>query len=478
MRILFATSEAAPFIKTGGLGDVCGALPKALAAEGVDVRVILPLYTCMDQTQKDQMAYLGSFYTNISWRSTYCGVFTSKVGNVVYYFLDNEQYFSRPNVYGEYDDSERFAFFSKAVLDTLNFVDFFPDIIHTNDWQTALLPVYLNAFYRSDPRYGAIKTVLSIHNIEFQGKYNPIILGSIFGLDVMHRSLLMYDGDLNLLKGGIESSDRVITVSKTYAEEILSPAHSFGLHNILLPRRHKLKGVVNGIDTEVFNPETDPYIFKNYTYETIRFKSLNKRQLQKDMGLALSNDIPIIGMVTRLTHQKGIDLICQVADQLSALPIQFIVLGTGDSGYERFFYCLEQAHRDKVRSYIGFSKEVAQKIYSGADMFLMPSESEPCGLAQMIAMRYGTIPIVHAVGGLADTVTPFHPEEKTGNGITFQSLHPYDMLDAIHRSIELFYNKPLWRALRKNAMQSDYSWKKPAQEYLAIYQEILNERGM
>lgn len=474
MKILFATSEAAPFIKTGGLGDVCGALPKALAQEGVDARVVVPLYTCIDHQLKSQMKFLGNFDVSISWRKTYCGVFTATVGSVVYYFVDNEQYFDRPNVYGEYDDSERFAYFSKAVLDILNMVDFFPDVIHVNDWQTSLVPVYLNAFYRSDDRYAKIKTVLSIHNIEFQGKYNPIILGSIFGLDLNYRSLLMYDGDLNLLKGGIEAVDMVTTVSKTYAEEILRPEFSFGLHNILNPRKYKLRGVVNGIDTTLYNPETDEYIARKYSYETIRFKSFNKKQLQKEMGLEQSNDIPVIGMVTRLAAQKGIDLLCEVMNEFSALPVQLIALGTGESHYESFFYSWEHACRDKIRGYIGFSAQMAQKIYAGADLFLMPSKMEPCGLSQMIAMRYGTIPIVHSTGGLRDTVEAFNPETKSGNGVTFQSYNAYDMLDAVKRAIALFYNKPLWRILRKNAMSGDFSWKKPAQEYLAIYKEILS----
>lgn len=475
MKVLFAASEAAPFIKTGGLGDVIGALPKALADMDVDARVVVPLYSAIDHSLKSQMKFLGNFEVSISWRKTYCGVFTATVGKVTYYFIDNEQYFSRSKIYGEYDDSERFAFFSKAVLDILNLLDFFPDVIHVNDWQTALLPIYLNAFYRGGARYAKIKTVLSIHNIEFQGKYNPIILGSIFGLDISCRSQLLYDGDINLLKGGIEAADMVTTVSRTYAQEILGPEYSFGLHNILRPRSYKLRGVVNGIDTQTFNPETDEAIYRKYSYETIRFKSFNKKALQKEMGLEQSNDIPVIGMVTRLTSQKGIDLLCEVMNELSELPIQLIALGTGDSHFEGFFYSWEQSRHDKIRGYIGFSGAMAQKIYAGADMFLMPSKTEPCGLSQMIAMRYGTIPIVHSVGGLKDTVTAFNPEDKTGNGITFQSYNPYDMLDAVRRAVDLFHQKPLWRVLRKNAMSGDFSWETPAKEYMGIYQEIISK---
>lgn len=475
MKVLFATSEAVPFFKTGGLADVSGALPKALAEENIDVRVVMPLYSAIGHSLKSQMTFLGNFDVSISWRKTYCGVFCAKVNKVTYYFIDNEQYFNRPQAYGEYDDSERFAFFSKACLDVLNLLDFFPDVIHVNDWQTALLPVYLNAFYREDPRYAPIKTVLSIHNIEFQGKYNPIILGSIFGLDVSFRSNLLYDGDLNLLKGGIESSDMVATVSNTYAEEIKTPAYSFGLHNILIPRSYKLRGVINGIDNEQFNPETDKLIAKNYTQETLRFKSLNKKHLQREMGLPETNDVPVIGMVTRLTSQKGLDLIKEVAHELSGMPMQLIVLGTGDGYFESFFSSWEHSCHDKVRGYIGFSAEMAQKIYAGADLFLMPSKTEPCGLSQMIAMRYGTIPIVHTVGGLNDTVEAFNPETKEGTGITFQSFNAYDMLDAIKRAVDLYHNKPLWRHLRKNAMAKDFSWREPAKKYIEIYKEILSK---
>lgn len=473
MKVLFATSEASPFLKTGGLGDVLGALPKAVADEGVDARVIMPLYSDIPHALRSQMEFIANFYVTISWRKTYCGVFSARVGKVTYYFIDNEQYFTRNRIYGEYDDSERFAFFSKAVLDVLNLIDFFPDVIHVNDWQTALLPVYLEAFYRADERYRNIKTVLSIHNIEFQGKYNPIILGSIFGLDVNFRSLLMYDGNINLLKGAIEACDMVTTVSNTYAEEILSETHSHGLHNILIPRRYKLRGVINGIDTDVFNPETDSAIYKNYSYDTIRFKSMNKKALQKEMGLEVNNEIPVIGMVTRLTDQKGIQLLQEVAHEIEQMNVQLIALGTGDTHYENFLRDWEQNRHDKIRGYVGFSGAMAQKIYAGADMFLMPSKSEPCGLSQMIAMRYGTIPIVHSVGGLHDTVPPYNPETKEGKGVTFQSFNAYDMLDAIHRAVELYNDKNSWRTMRKNAMSGDYSWAEPAKKYIEIYKEIL-----
>ena len=472
MKILFAASEAMPFIKIGGLGDVMGALPKTLVKKGIDARVILPLYSAINGEKRNNMTFLKSFGVKNSWRENHCGVFTAQSEGVTYYFIDNEQYFKRANVYGEYDDGERFAFFSRAVLDTLPHIDFFPDILHVNDWHTALVPVYLNVFYRGDERYRNIRTVLSIHNIEFQGKYDPIILGSIFGMDVPVRSLLMYDGCLNLLKGGIECADAVTTVSRTYAEEILYPGHSYGLHHILNQRRGKLRGIVNGIDTDLFNPETDKHVTGHYSASNIRGKATAKRNLQKDMALDVRSDVPIIGMVTRLTPQKGLDLIAEVMNRIVDMDVQFVLLGTGYNEYESLMHGWEFARHDKVRSIIAFSNEMASKIYAGADMFLMPSLSEPCGLSQMIAMRYGTIPIVHTVGGLKDTVQPFNPETKEGTGVTFQSYNAYDMLDAIYRAAGLYHDKTLWRKLVKNAMTQDFGWDKSADEYIDLYNSL------
>ncbi len=472
MKILFAASEAMPFIKIGGLGDVMGALPKTLVKKGIDARVILPLYSAINGEKRNNIKFLKSFGVKNSWRENHCGIFTAESEGVTYYFIDNEQYFKRGSVYGEYDDGERFAFFSRAVLETLPEIDFFPDIIHANDWHTALIPTYLNVFYRSDDRYRNIKTVLSIHNIEFQGKYDPFILGSIFGMDVNTRSLLMYDGCINLLKGGIESANAVTTVSRTYAEEILYPRHSYGLHNILNQRRGKLSGIVNGIDTDLFNPETDKYISGHYSATNIRGKATAKKALQKEMALEQRSDVPIIGMVTRLTPQKGLDLIAEVMNKIVDMDVQFILLGTGYTEYESLMHGWEFGRHDKVRSIIAFSNEMASKIYAGADMFLMPSLSEPCGLSQMIAMRYGTVPIVHTVGGLKDTVQPFNPETKEGTGVTFQSYNAYDMLDAIYRAVGLYHDKTLWRKLVKNAMTQDFGWDKSAEEYINLYNSL------
>lgn len=473
MKVLFAASEASPFVKVGGLGDVMGGLPKELNKKGVDARVILPLYSAINHKMREKLEYITNIYVENSWRNSYCGIFKAEVDGVIYYFIDNEQYFHREKVYGSYDDGEIFAFFSRAVLDVLPVIDFIPNIINVNDWHTSMVPVYLNAFYRHREEYRNIKTVLSIHNIEFQGKYDPFILGQLFGLDVSLKPLMMYDGCVNILKAGIESCDLVSTVSNNYADEILREEHSFGLHHILNARKNKLRGIINGIDTNVFNPKEDESIKTNYDITRIQNKRYNKIDLKNDMALSQDEDLPLIAMVTRLTKQKGLDLFYPVMDELSDLPMQFIILGTGDEEYENMLRGWEIRRHDKIRSVIKFSSSLASKIYAGADILLMPSKSEPCGLSQLIAMRYGTIPVVHTVGGLKDTVVPYNPETKEGCGITFQSYDSYDFLDAIKRAIALYYDKKNWKILRKNAMGKDVSWNYPANEYIKMYNELI-----
>lgn len=472
MKVLYAAAEAAPFIKVGGLGDVMGGLPKELCKEGIDARVVIPMYSQINEEMRKKAEFVTSISVPLGWRMSYCGIFKAEIDGVTYYLIDNEQYFKRAGVYGEFDDAERFSFFSKAVLEILPHIGFFPDIINANDWHTALVPLYLNAFYRNINEYRNIKTVLSIHNIEFQGQYDPLILGHVLGLDVTYRSIFMYDGCLNILKAGIESANIVTTVSKNYAQEILDPYFSCGLHNILEPRKYKLRGIVNGIDTETFNPKTDPNIYHNYDYSSIRFKTNNKKEFQKDMALEVDSKKPLIGMVTRLTSQKGMDLIGEVMRELVKLDMQFVVLGTGYPEYEGMMRYWENECHDKVRGIIKFSSELASKIYAASDLFLMPSKSEPCGLAQMIAMRYGTVPIVHAVGGLGETVHPYNPEIKEGNGITFQSYNAWDMFDAIKRGLALYGDKENWKILRRNAMHTDFSWAVSAKEYIEIYKNL------
>ena len=472
MKILFAASEALPFIKVGGLGDVMGALPKELVKKGIDARVVIPMYSVMAQKMRDMCKFEKFFYFSLGWRSCYCGIFSAQADGVTYYLIDNEQYFKRGGTYGEFDDAERFAFFSKAVLEILPQIDFFPDIIHANDWHTALVPVYLDTQYRSIPGYGSIKTVFSIHNIEFQGKYDMSILESVFGIYPSQRSLLEFDGCINLMKGAIECSNIVTTVSRTYAEEILDPYFSFGLHPILEARKYKLHGIVNGIDTELFNPETDVNIKTNYSVKTRGSKRFDKKALQQEVGLPELPNVPVLGLVTRFTPQKGIDLFEPIMAELMEMDVQVVVLGNGYADYENYFKYCDYTYHDKFRAMIKFSAPLAQRIYAGADIFLMPSKSEPCGLAQMIAMRYGTIPVVHAVGGLKDTVIPFNPETGEGTGVTFQSFNAGDMLDAIRRAIDIWKDKEQRKAIMLNAMSGDYSWNASAEEYRELYESL------
>ncbi len=472
MKVLFAAGEAAPLIKVGGLGDVAGALPKTLCSMGQDVRVIMPMYSIIGDKRHD-CKYITHIYVDNSWRKQYCGIFEYKCGNVTYYLVDNEFYFNRPHVYGEYDDGERFAFFSRAVLETIAAIDFYPDILHCNDWHTAFVPVLLDTQYRARVGYGSIKTVFTIHNIEFQGKFDPFVLGDVFGLGEETKPLLYYDDCINLVKGAIECSNKVTTVSENYANEILDPYFSFGLEHILRARQYKLSGIVNGIDDDVFNPETDKRIKTNYSIKTLNLKYHNKFALQTELGLEKTNDCALIGMVTRLTHQKGLDLVCDRLEWLMSQNVQFVLLGSGDVRYEDCIREFAAAHPDKMRAVIGFDADLAQRIYAGSDFFLMPSEFEPCGLAQLIALRYGTIPIVRKTGGLADTVQPFNAKTGEGNGVDFATINSDDMADAIWRALEIYNNKKQFAKIRKNAMSGDYSWKASAKKYLDLYESII-----
>ena len=476
MKVLFIAAEAAPFIKTGGLGDVIGALPKYMKKEGVDARVVMPLYSKIDR-QKYNINFSKYIYVGLGWRHTYCGIFETVYEGVHFYFIDNEQYFNRNNIYGEVDDGERFAFFSKASLDILPNIDFKPDIINSNDWHAALSIVYLDEYKKKQyDFYKNIKSVFSIHNVEFQGKYNPYILGSLFGLGNEYLNIMSFDNDLNLLKGAVQLADRVSTVSENYANELLNPYFSFGLSPIFEQERWKLRGITNGIDYNKFNPETDKNISSNYTAKKFVYenKKKNKRELQKMMGLEVNDEIPVIGMVTRLTDQKGINLILEVYEQILNMGTQLIILGTGDSYYEDRLREMEYNRHDRARAIIKFSEEMSLKIYAGSDIYLMPSKSEPCGLSQLIAMRYGTIPVVNRVGGLRDTVEPFNNETKTGRGFTFENFNAYDMLDGIKRALDVFYyDINSWGDVVKNAMNYDSSWKNSAKKYISMYEEIL-----
>lgn len=475
MKILFIAAECAPFIKTGGLGDVIGSLPKALNREKTDTRVILPLYSNIDKEKYD-LKFLKYIFVTLGWRNIYCGIFETKLDGVKYYFIDNEQYFNRPKIYGEFDDAERFAFFSKAAVEILPHINFKPDVINANDWHTALSVAYLNLFkYQRDEYFYNIKSVLSIHNIEFQGKFNKDLF-QLFEIDRRYHNALIYHNDINLLKGGIQLADRVNTVSENYAKELLNPYFSFGMDKILQIEKGKLRGIVNGIDQQQFDPSKDEKIYHNYSKQSYKEKINNKLELQKELGLEVNPEIPMIGMVTRLTDQKGINLVLEVAEQILNSGTQLVILGTGDAHYENRLRELEYRRHDRARALIMFSNAMSSKIYAASDIYLMPSKSEPCGLSQLIAMRYGAIPVVNRVGGLKDTVEPYNPEDRTGWGFTFETFNAYDMLDAIKRSLDVYnYNKKDWNVLIKNAMNYNSKWKISAQKYLEMYEEIVDE---
>ena len=475
MKILFATSEAGPFMRTGGLGDVSYALPLALTKMKQDVRVIMPLYEGINESFRQTMRFIGSKSVSLGWRQQYAGVFECQYNGVTYYFIDNEYYFKRRNIYGHYDDGERFAFFSKAVLDVLPLTDFYPAVIHCNDWQTALIPVMLDSFYRGQEGYACIKTVLTIHNIEFQGNMDKCCISEVFGIPESQASKVEYNNCANMLKAGIECANKVTTVSNNYAQEILNPYYAYGLEHILNQRQYKISGIVNGIDTKLFDPATDPALFKNYTKaKAVAGKRENKIGLQQLVNLPVAPDKPLIGMVTRLTNQKGLDLVMEVLEEILSMDLQMVVLGTGDWKYETALCEMARRYSNKLAVVINFSGDIASKIYAGSDMFLMPSKFEPCGLSQLIAMRYGSVPIVRETGGLKDTVIPFNPVEKTGRGFTFKTYNAYDMLDAIHRAVGTYYNKEEWNAVMQNAMSGNYSWKTSATVYLNLYKGLTN----
>ena len=472
MKVLYAISEALPFMATGGLGDVGGSLPQALRKRLVGCRVVMPLYKGIRQEDRDQMKFITHISVPVAWRNQYCGIYEAQAGGVIYYLLDNEYYFKRDSIYGHYDDAERFAFFSRAVLEIIPFIDFKPDIIHCNDWQTALVPVYNSVIYAQKEGFENIKTVFTIHNIQYQGIYGRDILGNVLGIPENKSSLLEYDNAINLMKGGIECADTVTTVSPTYAKEILDPWYSHGLDPILNARGYKLKGILNGIDDSGYNPADDKDIFYNYSADEPSNKAKNKAALQELFELPVNAGAPLIGMISRLVQHKGFDLVMEVLDELlSTSDVQFAVLGTGDPVYENFFKSMTAKYPGRIGLHLGFVPDLARKIYAGSDIFLMPSKSEPCGLSQMVALRYGTIPVVRETGGLKDSVTD--SGDGQGNGFTFKSYSSQDMLNAIRRSIECYGDKTGWGRLVCRALNCDNSWSRSADEYIKMYKELI-----
>lgn len=477
-KILFVGAEVMPFAATGGLGDVMGSLPAALAQdENNDVRVVMPLYSAIGSKWREQMTEEAVFNVRLSWREQYCGVKSLKRNGVTYYFIDNEYYFKRDQLYGSFDDGERYAFFCMASLDLIGQLGFYPDVLHAHDWQAALSVVYLNTNYRSVPGYENIRTAFTIHNIEYQGKYDFYILGDVFGLDDKYHDLLDWDGCINLMKAAIVCADRVSTVSSRYAEEIRTAEYGHGLQDILNENAYKLCGILNGIDYEYYDPHTDPVLAKNYSSRGIKGKAVNKLALQKKYSLPERQDVPMLAIISRLASHKGLDLLCEIAYNLvSDHDVQLVVLGKGESSYETFFKGLEAQFPDKVRALIEYDRDLSRRIYAASDIFVMPSKSEPCGLSQMIASRYGSIPVVRETGGLYDSIKGYWDDNGTirGNGFTFANYRSDELYDRICAAIELWRDDSLRDKFIKHIMKVDFSWNNSAKKYNEMYDGILS----
>ena len=477
-KILFVGAEVMPFAATGGLGDVMGSLPAALAQdENNDVRVVMPLYSAIGSKWREQMTEEAVFNVRLSWREQYCGVKSLKRNGVTYYFIDNEYYFKRDQLYGSFDDGERYAFFCMASLDLIGQLGFYPDVLHAHDWQAALSVVYLNTKYRSVPGYENIRTAFTIHNIEYQGKYDFYILGDVFGLDDKYHDLLDWDGCINLMKAAIVCADRVSTVSSRYAEEIRTAEYGHGLQDILNENAYKLCGILNGIDYEYYDPHTDPALAKNYSSRGIKGKAVNKLALQKKYSLPERQDVPMLAIISRLASHKGLDLLCEIAYNLvSDHDVQLVVLGKGESSYETFFKGLEAQFPDKVRALIEYDRDLSRQIYAASDIFVMPSKSEPCGLSQMIASRYGSIPVVRETGGLYDSIKGYWDDNGTirGNGFTFANYRSDELYDRICAAIELWRDDSLRDKFIKHIMKVDFSWNNSAKKYNEMYDGILS----
>ncbi len=477
-KILFVSSEAVPYIKTGGLADVVGSLPKYFDRNEYDVRVMLPKYACMDATFLPNLRFVCHFYVNLNWRKQYVGILESEYRGIHYYFVDNEFYFAGSSPYNNiYEDVEKFAYFSKAVLASLPYIDYAPDVIHCHDWQTGLVPVYLHTAFGDDNFYAGIKTVFSIHNLKFQGRWRIREVIDITGLpeQIFNDKELESYGEANYLKGGVVYADAVTTVSPSYANEITTQEGGEGLHGLMNARRNVLYGILNGIDYDEFNPQTDPYIESNFSSKSVLSgKKANKAALQKELGLSVRESAFVIGIVSRLTEQKGFDLVSYIMDDLvSQLDVQIVILGTGESKFENVFHHFHSQYPDKVSAYIGYSEEKAHKIYASADAFLMPSLFEPCGLSQMMSMRYGTIPIVRETGGLKDTVQAYNEYENTGTGFSFCNFNADDMKYVVEYAYHVFRDeRKAWEDMMQRAMAQDFSWNKSAGEYEKLYDSL------
>ena len=476
-KVLFAVSECQPFCATGGLADVAGSLPKYLQNnyDDFDFRVVVPMYSDIDERYKKDFEYLGNINVPVSWRNVYCGVFKYVLNNVTYYFLDNEYYFKRGGgIYSYYDDGERFAFVSRAVLEILSLINFNPNIIHCNDWQTALVPIYLKTLYNNNPAYQHIKTIFTLHNTEYQGRFGMENLTDLFGIDKKHAGLVDFDGSINLVKGAVCCCDKFTTVSPSYAKEILSREHSNGLEQIFRQYEYKTIGILNAIDYDFYNPKTDKVLTKNYDAKSLLKRTENKTSFQKELGLNVDETAPMLSLVTRMAKHKGLDLIREgIESILFNSNVQLVAVGGGDKEYEDYFKYLEQKYPQRVKALLGYSNNNSRKVYSASDIFLMPSKSEPCGLSQMVASRYGAVPIVRETGGLKDSIKDFGCEGG-GNGYTFWGYNSNDLVYSINRAINDYNDKKLWQERVKTCLNYDFSWKTSAKQYVEIYKQLAN----
>ena len=476
MKVLFVGAEAVPYVSTGGLGDVLGSLPQALAKKkDMDVRVVLPLYKKVKDKFLNELEFVDKTTVQLAWRNQYCGIYKIENGGVTYYFIDNEYYFKRESVYGDFDDAERFAFFSKAVLDIMPVIDFYPDIMNTNDWQSAMSVIYLKRKYALKPNYRDIKTVYTIHNIDYQGIYSMAILEDVFGLSMSDKEIVEYNGCINLTKGALVCTDKISTVSQRYADEIKTEFYASGLHYVLNLYNHKLSGIVNGIDVDYYNPAKDEVIAEKFDSKKLSGKQKCKAELQEMCGLKIDPEIPVVAMISRLASHKGFDLVKFILPEMIDLGIQFVLLGTGEQELEEYFRLMQYRYPNNVKAFLEFNKDLSKKIYAGADIFLMPSKSEPCGLSQMISSRYGAIPVVRETGGLYDTIKPYNVYTGEGNGFTFANYNAHEMKDAVAKAVNLFYDKEKWTDLTKKVMNVDFSWSASADKYLQMYNELEEE---
>jgi len=479
MKILFVASECAPFAKTGGLGDVIGSLPAELAKLGADVRVMTPKYASIAGHYRERMELVSTCEVRVGWRRQYCGLERLEHEGITYCFIDNEYYFKRPDLYGYYDEAERYAYFNHAALAALKQADFRADVLHCHDWQTGMIPLLLDAHWRHDPFCRDMRTVFTIHNLKYQGIFPRSILGDLLGLgdEYFHIDGVEYYGNVSFMKAALNCADCLTTVSPTYAGEIQHPDCGEGLDGLLRKRRDRLRGILNGIDTAAYNPADDPHLFARYEGSDPERKRENKLGLQRMLGLPQRGDAPMIGLVSRLVEQKGIDLIAHTIEDILRMDLQLVVVGTGEARYEDLFRRAAERHPDKVSACITFDDGLARKVYAASDLYLMPSRFEPCGISQLLALRYGAAPIVRETGGLKDTVQPYNEYTGEGNGFTFRDYNAHDMLYTIGRAVHFYHDPEHWRRIRRNIEGSRYGWAESAAQYMEIYRSLAGGNG-